>query len=226
MKLNRVGGIIAAGLAMGLIAACDRRAAQNSTAPLTPSDPISDLPLAPPPPPEGSFLAQLAPAQISRLSNLGIEVVVPGAVPPSFAVADLRLDQGDDGSTSYIILYQDATNRCFAIEFATTGISAPPATEDRLPIAPPLFNSQSYGLSYGQFKEVALRDKFPGSNLYSDWLMGSSGAYRLVGAAYIGDLFPSLQGCQDLSPDEAVAMVESLTVLTPEMIGDGAGSMP
>ena len=52
-----------------------------------------------------------------------------------------------------------------------------------------------------------MKSQFPGSNLYSDWLLGPSGVYRLVGAAYVGSLFPSLAGCEDVAPQEAVSVV-------------------
>jgi len=183
----------------------------------------------PPPPPAGAFLAQLPPAQTSQLANLGVEVVVPGAVPATFSVVEIRTDQPAPDSanpaagTSYIVVYQDSSNRCFAVEFATDGIGDPPATESRLPIQPPLFGDQGYGLNYGAFAEEDMQAQFPGSNLYTDWLIGPSGAYRLVGAAYIGSLFQTLASCEDIDPQAAVSIVESFTVLSPEDVGDGQG---
>jgi hypothetical protein len=181
-------------------------------------------PPGPPPPPEGAFLAQLPPEQTSQLVSLGIDVVAPGAVPPGFGVVEIRTEQGagpEAGGGSYIIVYQDPTNRCFAVEFAADGIGDPPATENRLPIQSPMFNDPNYGLNYGPFQDDSMKAQFPGSNLYSDWLMGPSGAYRLVGAAYIGSLFPDLAGCEDVAPQEAISVVESFTVLTPEGVGYG-----
>jgi hypothetical protein len=154
-------------------------------------------------------------------------VVAPGAVPPAFSVVDIRTEQptGDQGApdagVSYIVVYQDPTNRCFAVEFAAEGFMAPPATENRIPIQPPLFGEQDYGLNYGSFMDEEMRSQFPDFNFFTDWLIGPSGGYRLVGASYIGSLFPDLAGCEDIAPEAAVSIVESFTVLTPEVIGDG-----
>jgi hypothetical protein len=101
-----------------------------------------------------------------------------------------------------------------------------PATEGRLPIQPPLFGDQGYGLNYGPFTDAELSAEFPQSNLFTDWLIGSSGAYRLIGATYIGDLFEALQGCEDVTPEEAVALAESLTVLTGDSMGEPSGDSP
>lgn len=182
-------------------------------------------PPAPPPPPQGAFLAQLSPEQTAQLNAFGVEVVVPGVVPPAFSVADIRgkaasgtgLDQG----AAYFILYRDSSNRCFAIEYAASGIGDLPATEQRLPIQPPLFIGTDYGLNYGVYTDKALRSQFPQPELYTDWLMRPSGAYRLIGANYINTTFAAQPPCQDLSPTEAKQVVESLTVLAPEVIGDG-----
>ena len=223
-------------LALTLAAACKGQTAQSDSAasntqPLqtetsTPGAPES-VPPAPPPPPEGAYLAQLPPEQTSQLTNLGVDVVAPGAVPPTFSVVDIRTVQPDaeapglDMGASYMVVYQDPTNRCFAVEFAADGMGTPPATENRIPIQSPLFNDQDYGLNYGPFQDEAIRVQFPGSNLYSDWLIGPAGAYRLIGSTYISDFFPALKGCQDIAPEAAVSIVESFTVLTPQAMGDG-----
>lgn len=177
---------------------------------------------APPPPPPGAFLAQLAPDQMAQLASLGIDVVVPGTVPPSFQVADLRISQGDMG-LSYLIVYQNADNQCFAVEFADGGTSPPPATESRLPIQPPLFTDEngnpSYGLNYGKYSDPEWQAKFPDPNLYTDWLAGPSGSYRLTGAADIKALFATFDQCKDVDPQTAVDLVESFTLITAEPMG-------
>ncbi|WP_198806541.1 hypothetical protein [Leptolyngbya sp. BL0902] len=181
-------------------------------APLEPSDPN-----APPPPPPGAFLAQLSPDQVAQLTSLGVEVVVPGVVPPSFQVADLRISQGDMG-ISYLIVYQNAENQCFAVEYADGGTSPPPATENRRPINPPLFtkdgDTSAYGLNYGKFADPDWQARFPEPNLYTDWLAGSSGYYRISGAADIKALFPGFDACRDVSPQMAVDLAESFTLVT------------
>ncbi len=207
-------------LVMGLASACYRQAPTATSAPLT--TPVAD---GPPPPPEGAFLAQMSPTQTSQLTSLGIEVVVPGQVPPSFVIAEMRVDSSESGP-GYLVVYQNERSQCFAVEFAAQGIGDSPATESRIPIQPPLFGDQGYGLNYGPFTDANLREQFPDSNLFTDWMVGASGAYRLVGATYIGDLFESLQTCEDVSPEAAVALAESFTVLTAEPMGDPLGSTP
>ncbi|MFQ4139682.1 hypothetical protein PGN35_025560 [Nodosilinea sp. PGN35] len=211
-------------LAMGLTACRGQGPTDSTSAPLNVP---GNAPLAegPPPPPEGAFLGQMSPSQTGQLNSLGVEVVVPGQVPPSFAIVEMRVDSGDPGP-GYLVVYQNQSSQCFAVEFAAEGIGDPPATESRIPIQPPLFGDQGYGLNYGPFAEADLRAEFPQSNLFTDWMVGPSGAYRLIGATYIGDLFETLQGCEDVSPEEAVALAESFTVLTDEPMGDPLESSP
>lgn len=210
-----------------LMVGCD---SSQETATIAPPDtaPLnadSATPPAPPPPPQGSFLAQLSPEQVNQLKALGAEVVVPGVVPPTFSVAEIRgkaaTGDGPDGGAAYSILYRDGGNRCFAIEFASSGIGDMPATEQRLPIAPPLFENKGYGLNYGLYQDEGLRSQFPDPELYTDWLTNEAGAYRLIGASYINAAFPSQAPCQDISPEEAKQIAESLTVIEPEVMGDG-----
>ncbi|PZV08737.1 MAG: hypothetical protein DCF32_04010 [Leptolyngbya sp.] len=213
-------------LVVGLTSACDRPSPTATSAPL--DTPVIE---GPPPPPEGAFLAQMSPTQTSQLTSLGVEVVVPGQVPPTFAIAEIRVDSSDSGP-GYLVVYQSNApegaasgqrSQCFAVEFAAEGVGDPPATENRVPIQPPLFGDQGYGLNYGPFVDADVRAELPDSNLFTDWMVGTSGAYRLVGASYIGDLFESLQTCEDVSPEEAVTLAESFTVLTAEPMGDPLG---
>ncbi|WP_035992868.1 hypothetical protein [Leptolyngbya sp. KIOST-1] len=213
-------------LAAGL-SACDGLGSGPAGSPsASPSAPLEAAGTdGPPPPPAGAFLAQMSPTQTGQLSSLGVEVVVPGEVPPSFSIVEIRVEQGDPGP-GYLVVYQNEASQCFAVEFAASGIGDMPATASRRPIQPPLFGDQGYGLNYGPFTDPNLSAQFPESNLFTDWLIGDSGAYRLVGATYIGDLFENLQNCQDVTPEEAVALAESLTVLTDDPMGEPAGAMP
>ena len=176
----------------------------------------------PPPPPPGAFLAQLSPDQVAQLTSLGIDVVVPGTVPPSFQVADLRITQGEMG-LSYLIVYQNAANQCFAVEYADGGTLDPLATESRIPIQPPLFTQENggptYGLNYGKYADPEWQAKFPEPNLYTDWLAGPSGYYRLTGAAEIKAIFTTFDACKDVEPATAVTLVESFTLITAEPMG-------
>ncbi|MFM7471166.1 MAG: hypothetical protein ACKO5P_06640 [Nodosilinea sp.] len=189
-----------------------------------PSRPLSDS-IAPPPPPAGSFLGQLSPEQTNQLTSLGIEVVVPGVVSPDFKAVDLRVDHRDQ-ALGYMVVYRHRQGQCFAVEFANGDPTPLPPTQSALAIQPPLFGGQGYFLHYGKFKETKMQTRFPGSNLYSDWLSGPSGAYRLVGAAYIKELFPALDSCQDVDPRQAVKLVESFTLVTTAPMGDDLKSTP
>ncbi|MBE9112613.1 hypothetical protein IQ273_24790 [Nodosilinea sp. LEGE 07298] len=210
-------------LIAGSLAACDGRSPSSLQSPANPSVPLNAP--GPPPPPEGAFLGQMSPTQTDQLTSLGVEVIVPGQVPPSFSIVEMRVDSSSSGP-GYLVVYQSEGSQCFAVEFAATGIGDMPATEGRLPIQPPLFGDQGYGLNYGPFTDAELSAEFPQSNLFTDWLIGSSGAYRLIGATYIGDLFEALQGCEDVTPEEAVALAESLTVLTGDSMGEPSGDSP
>ncbi|MGB3308888.1 MAG: hypothetical protein WBG32_24225 [Nodosilinea sp.] len=221
-----------AALALLLIAgglpACDsQRSGPQSQSPTSPSAPLNAPGPAevPPPPPEGAFLGQMSPPQTDQLTRLGVEVIVPGQVPPSFSIVEMRVDQSDSGP-GYLVVYQNEGGQCFAVEFAAEGIGDPPATENRVPIQPPLFGDRGYGLNYGPFTDADLSAEFPQSNLFTDWLIGRSGAYRLVGATYIGDLFETLQNCADIAPEEAVALAESLTVLRGDPMGEPIEAAP
>lgn len=238
---TRWAGLLGAVL-VGLVpVACDQSApnadapneADNATTPETPNSMALDAelqapageddPSTPPPPPPGSFLAQLSPDQMAQLTSLGIDVVVPGNVPPVFQVADLRITQGDMG-LSYLIVYQSADNQCFAVEYVDSGTLTPLATENRVAIKPPLFTDEngnpSYGLNYGKYSDPEWQAKFPDSNLYTDWLAGPSGYYRLTGAADIKALFTTFDNCKDIDPQDAVAIVESFTLITAEPMGE------
>lgn len=215
--LLSLGLIVLAGWAGG----CDRRGTESPTATVPAPPPEA----APPPPPVGAFLAQLSPDQLQQLEALGVEVVVPGVVPAAFSVADIQANPGSgsgpDGGASYSIVYRDGENHCFAIEFAAGGIGDMPAVEHQVPISPPLFSEQDYSLYYGQYVDPQLRAQFPESDLHTDWMAGGQGFYRLIGAAYINSTLLPQAGCQDIAPETAVGIVESLTVTTSDVIGDG-----
>lgn len=217
---SRWRGLGGAGLIMlmALGTACERSPSTTENSDLTAPLPQGTDPVTPPPPPEGAFLGQLSPEQTAQLNGLGVDVIVPGAVPSSFRVVDLRISQGDMG-LGYIVVYQSTDNQCFGVEFADSGIGDPPATENRRPIQPPLFGNDTYGLNYGEFAEADLRSQFPGSNLFTDWLIGRSGAYRLMGVTLLNSFFPDLN-CQDVPPETAVDIVESFTILTTDPMGE------
>lgn len=178
-------------------------------------------PPGPPAPPANAFLALLSPDHMAQLKTLAVPVVIPTDIPAGFAVAAVTIIANGDRDQGYSILYQDPDNRCFVVEYTAGGIGSPPATEYRLPLKPPLFPDVDYGLNYGPFADLDLRSQFPEPELMSDWLGYGSGFYRLAGAAYINNQSSADAPCQDLTPEEAVTIIESFTEVTEEIIGDG-----
>lgn len=162
---------------------------------------------APPPPPSGSFLAQLAPDQTAQLNQLGVEVVVPGVVPPGFRVAATAMDDA-----GYTIAYRNDQSRCFGVEFSRNPADSP-AMAQAIPVSPPLFSEGDYALNF----------ELPADSprgLASDWLLGSQGAYRLVGSPSL-NAFEGLSDCQNVDPEMAVEIIESFTIISPDIVGDG-----
>lgn len=204
-------------LGLGLVACGDSSPPDNTVSTALEAAP----PALPPPPPPGAFLAQLSPAQTNQLRQLGVDVVVPGAVPPEFSVAELNIASAADRAPAYAIVYRNRASQCFAIEFTAGSVPDSPATDSRRPINPPLFVAADYGLNYGAYKRPELKAQFPKGAFFSDWLRGGAGAYRLVGASIINQTYETLSGCDDIPLDQAVAIVESLTVLSPDQVGDG-----
>lgn len=206
---------------VSLMAGCSLWAPDPGSVPFLPLPETS----APPPPPPGSFLGQLSPEHTHQLTSLGIAVVVPGVVSPDFQVIDVRVDHRDQDQ-GYAVIYRNPQRHCFGVEFARGEVTDPPPTQAVVPIRPPLFEGQPYDLHYGRFKNLQLQPRSAESNLYSDWLRGASGAYRLVGAAYIRERFPALGDCQDVALQTAVKLVESFTLLSAAPQGDGVKSTP
>lgn len=153
-------------------------------------------------------------------------LVVPTQVPSGFSLVQVEV-QGDRpapeaaGSRAYTLLYRDTRDRCFVVEFQESEPSQSPATEYRLPIHAPLFAEQEVGLNYGRFVNPELRSQVPDPALFTDWLSSRAGVYRLAGAGYINDALTPEQPCQDIEPETAVRITESLTILTDEIMGDG-----
>jgi hypothetical protein len=172
------------------------------------------------------MIARLSPDQTERLTALGVPVVVPTAIPEGFEVVALEVTATGEGpgDMGYGILYRDDRDRCFVVEYTAGGVGGTPATEYRLPVKPPLFEGATvgYGLNYGPYVDPELRSQFPEPELISDWMEGEAGFYRFAGVAYINDvLMPAISCEADIEPETAVQLIESMTILTPEILGDG-----
>lgn len=179
-----------------------------------------DLEAGPPPPPDSAFLALMTPEQTAEIKALSVPLVLPTSIPAGFAVERVSTTS-DSGVTGYQVLYRDGGDRCFVVEYTTAGVGSSPSTDYRLPITAPLFDDgTAYGLNYGSYTDSELRRTFPEPDLMSDWLSLETGAYRLAGAAYINDRLAPPSPCKDVTPEEAVRIVESSALITDELIGD------
>ncbi|WP_080810965.1 hypothetical protein [Halomicronema hongdechloris] len=156
---------------------------------------------APPPPPQGAFLAQLSPAVKQQLDSLGVPIAVPTSLPAEMSLVAV---ESRPAPPYYLLIYRDNRDRCFAIEFAPAG-NNPAGASQTLPLQPPQFANGEYQLHYSQAPAA--------SQLRSDWLRGEAGLYRLVGAAYINERLQGQAACQDITPDEAVQIINSMVYL-------------
>lgn len=213
--------LLATGLAA--LAGCRRAApVAESGAPSTPlSNSPTNSPPAPPPPPGAAFIGLLTPEQTTQIKTLGVPLVLPTNIPPGFAVDRVDLNQSDR-FTGYQVLYRDSSDQCFAIEYTTGDVGSIPETENRMVINLPWSaTTAGYSLNYGHYVDPALRDQFPEPELISDWLPMGEGLYRLTGAAYINKVVAPARPCQDVPVEIAVSILESSTVITDEIQGDG-----
>ncbi|MBE7382400.1 MAG: hypothetical protein F6J95_013445 [Leptolyngbya sp. SIO1E4] len=227
MMQRLINGLSAIAL-LTVLSACGSAPSESSDAndlPSSSSPTESPPPLqeGPPPPPSSAFIALLSPEQTAEIRMLGVPLVVPTDIPAGFTVVHVEGTQenGPLDSRRYRILYRDSSDRCFLVEYASAGVGAIPETEYRIPIRPPLLEEGEYGLNYGSYVDPNLRAQFPDSILMSDWLPKGDGFYRLAGATYINDALAPIDPCQDLTPEEAVQVVESFALLTDEIGGDG-----
>lgn len=216
----------------GGIVACDGVADAPNAAdppPETSTAPAPE-PAAPPPPPDAAFLALVTPDQTAQIRALGLPLVLPTAIPAGFGVAQVQT-QPDERFAGYQILYRGggvpagspAENRCFLIEFTVGGIGGTPATENRQPLNPPLLDEETaeYGLHYGPYRDSALREQFPDPLLISDWLPVEGGFVRFAGAALINNTLTPPMSCRNIEVEAAIAIIDSLAVISDEIQGDG-----
>lgn len=150
--------------------------------------------------------AKLTPAQIQQLRSLGIEIAVPTYIPNRFRVDKVKVQPCPPGSRrfcpQYTITYRGPNNTCFAIESTGGGIGGVPEGDRTFAINSPLFGDGLLELGkYGQSKTPTL---------LAQWL-GNGPFYRFTGAGVI----PELSRCNNISPQEAVRVTESLQYLKP-----------
>ena len=215
-------GLLTSSLCL-VLAACSREAPVANSAPDELPVATQDLEAAPPPPPpQSAFIAAITPEQSAQIKALDVPFVLPTAIPEGFLVEQVNVTQ-DERFASYQLLYRDAGDRCFVIEHTSGGIGGTPETESRVSVNPPAINDATdYGLNYGSYTAPDLRAQFPEPNLSSDWLPIATGFYRFAGAAYINNALAVTAPCENISVDEAVTVIESLALISPEIQGDSA----
>ncbi|MGD1948473.1 MAG: hypothetical protein ACFB14_02365 [Leptolyngbyaceae cyanobacterium] len=162
---------------------------------------------APPPPPSNSYLAHLSPNVANQLVNLGINIVIPTYLTPNMTLANYGVSDTSNGEDPYYwLVYRDDQNRCFAIEYATSRIRTS-SLENQAPIDSALFGD-GYRLHHGKFI-----DQRSESDLFTDWLVGNDGFYRLIGAGLVNAQNYEQNTCSNITVEEAINITESLSYL-------------
>ena len=180
----------------------------ESPAPTESFQPGGDL-IAPPPPPENSYLAQLPPEVTNQLTTIGVDILVPTYLPANTKLVNHSVGE-TAGEPYYSLVYRDDQNRCFAIEYAAAGINKI-SLENKEPINSQLFG-KGYSLYHGKFPNGGVGE-LPTSDLFTDWLAGNGGFYRLVGAGIVTGQDYGQKDCGNITIREAIAVVESLSYL-------------
>ncbi|MEM7066372.1 MAG: hypothetical protein AAF572_24785 [Cyanobacteria bacterium P01_B01_bin.77] len=167
----------------------------------------------PPPPPTNSYLAQLPPEVTNQLVDLGINIAIPTYLPQNTTLANYgagKKEAGVGGGPYYWLVYRDDQNRCFAIEYTSGGVGGI-SLENQEPLANALFDDD-YSLYHGKFPNGE-EGELPESDLFTDWLKGEDGFYRLVGAGLVNAQDYGQGDCSNISVKEALAVAESLSYL-------------
>ncbi|MGI0490532.1 hypothetical protein ACN4EG_01870 [Alkalinema pantanalense CENA528] len=150
--------------------------------------------------------------QLLVLQSSGLQVALPSYVPEGFRLKQiLATTQRSSrlGGYTYTVLYEKVTNtqiQCFAIEATSGGIGDLPQSK----IASYPINTKASQFSEGRL-EVDRYGKSATPTLLSSWLsdrtvVAPAAFYRFTGAGVI----PELDQCSNLSPQEAIAVIESL----------------
>lgn len=150
--------------------------------------------------------SQFTPEQIEQLKSIGIKIAVPAYVPDGFRVYKVEAWKDDEGwGPSYLITYRGPDNACFFIDASSGGIGdfIPEDPNDPgIPINSPIFGrARLYTKPFG-----------------SDWLSETPGEAPVYSFSTSMGTERTPSNCKranliDLSPPEAVKIVESLQYL-------------
>jgi hypothetical protein len=147
--------------------------------------------------------------QQRELRSSGVPVILPTYIPSGFRAVEVKTMS--DGAKGYSIVFERADdNRCFLVEGIDGGIGGGIDLEFTLPIDSKLFGS-GYILSYGLPKDPEMKQQFPETDLYSDWMERNRFFYRLGGALIAREEYDYANCRQDLEPSEAVKVIESFS---------------
>lgn len=154
---------------------------------------------------------QLLPVQVQILKATGLRIALPTYIPAGFRLSSIqaRAERSRVGELRYIIFYNrydsnTGTEQCFTIEATNGGIGGIPPGSRSFPVNNATFGKSSLELGkYGTSKSPTL---------LSEWLGGTQGPfYRFAGAG----INPDFGRCNNISPQEAVKVTESLRYLNP-----------
>ena len=193
-------------------ASADNSATGETVAPADPENTSVALNTeTPPPPPSNSYLAHLSPNVANQLVNLGINIVIPIYLPPNMTLANYGVSDTSNGEDPYYwLVYRDDQNRCFAIEYATSRTRTS-SLENQTPIDSALFGD-GYRLQHDQFTSSSDAQR-PEHDLFTDWLVGDDGFYRLIGAGLVNAQNYAQNTCSNITVEEAINIAESLSYL-------------
>ena len=149
----------------------------------------------------------LSASQRQQLRSLDAKIILPNYIPPGFRASEIKI-LAEEGK-GYAVLFENAENSCFLVEGIENargddGLEL----EGILALNSPLFG-EGYWLNYGTPQDSELRQQFPEPDLYSDWMKMGEYFYRLSGALIAREEYDYPNCRQDISPSEAVKIIES-----------------
>ena len=201
-------GIGLGAIALTTLTNCQAQSPQarpSSPEPTSPSQQLQppNSPLAaPPPPPAGAYLGKISPDVSSQLQ--GLPLLAPAYIPAGFVLSEYGTTP-DDG---YYLIYRSA-DQCFAIEHINLS-QTPPSPADLASLPVKSFDSPIFGSNRSLYYS---QTELAPTKLASQWLTSTEGAYRLVGADVV-QTYSGQPPCQNVSTDEAINIVASMTDLT------------
>ncbi len=137
--------------------------------------------------------------------------MIPTYLTQNMTLANYGVGETSDNNGAYYwLVYRDNQNRCFAIEYASDGIEDI-SLENQAPLTSELFG-QGYNLYHGKFPNGG-DGELPERDLFTDWLVGEDGFYRLIGSGLINAQDYGQGDCKNITVAEAITITESFSYL-------------